>query len=441
MIPLKLELKNFMAYRDPDPLDLSGLHVVCLTGDNGAGKSTLLDAITWAIWGQARAKRDDELFAQGTAEMRVALTFSEGREVYQVVRVRKLGKAVKGKAATSSGQLDFFVKDVAQNGWRQISEPRSAETQSKIERALNLSYETFVNSAYLKQGRADEFTLKPPGQRKELLGEILSLNLWVEYENIVKDRMAVIEREISKLEADVRVAEEDLQRLPEYERQLGEAQSALRDAEARLRAAEAEQREHDLQRERMQQIRAQLTQTEMRMRALDGESAKLETELRQHETSLAEYQQAVAAQAEIESGFQALQDARALSESLTGKLTSMVELNARKTGAESTIADARRQLESARDAAQRALDEAKREADAGDAATRLQAITRAERKPDRASAEISTTGRATPERFGSAGRGARAERCAQTRDERDQTAHDRAGCNRRNLPGLRASAG
>ena len=61
MIPVKLEIYNFLAYRDPGPLDLTGIHVACLVGANGAGKSSLLDAITWALWGKARARRDDEL--------------------------------------------------------------------------------------------------------------------------------------------------------------------------------------------------------------------------------------------------------------------------------------------------------------------------------------------------------------------------------------------
>jgi exonuclease SbcC len=375
MIPQRLELKNFMAYREPDPLDLTGLHVVCLTGDNGAGKSTLLDAITWALWGQARAKRDDELFAQGAAEMRVALTFVEGKETYQVVRMRRLGKAAKGKPASSSGQLDFFIRDAAQNGWRQISEGKTSETQQKIERTLNLTYDTFINSAYLKQGRADEFTLKPPGQRKELLGEILSLNVWSEYEEKAKQHLIVIDRERFKLEADLRASEEELLRLPEYERALGDATAAISESESTLRSAETEQRNIDAQRERAQALRAQLSQCEARLRAIDAERDKIRSELEQHQHSLRSYQAAVAARVEIEQGYQALIDARALSDALTVKLTSMVELNARKTRAEGAIADARRAIESECDAALRVLESLESAANAADSRAKLAAIT------------------------------------------------------------------
>ncbi len=93
MIPLRLELRNFLPYREPAPLDFTGLHVACLAGENGAGKSALLDAITWALWGKARSNSADDLIHQGATEMRVALTFSLGGQTYQAIRQRKAGKA------------------------------------------------------------------------------------------------------------------------------------------------------------------------------------------------------------------------------------------------------------------------------------------------------------------------------------------------------------
>ncbi len=62
MIPIKLRMRNFMCYRDNvPPLLFDGIHTACVSGDNGNGKSTLIDAMTWALWGQARTKSDDDL--------------------------------------------------------------------------------------------------------------------------------------------------------------------------------------------------------------------------------------------------------------------------------------------------------------------------------------------------------------------------------------------
>jgi len=356
MIPLKLELKNFMAYRDPEPLDFSGLHVVVLTGDNGAGKSTLLDAITWALWGQARAKRDDELIHQGTTDMRVALTFCEGPHIYQVVRSRRINKAAKGKAPGSSGTLEFFIK-TADNGWNQLTEARVSDTQEKIIRTLNLTYETFINSAYLKQGRADEFTLKPPAQRKAVLSDILNLGIWQDYEAQAKERVAALETKQERLKVELNQADAEIARLPEYERLLDEAQAAARDAQQVLQAAEAAMAEIERQRERGRALHAQQTQTEARLRDLQAELEKLYAERERHEALLRQYQSALQEREEIERGFAELEQARALNETLNVKLASMAGLNERKYRAEAALADAVRALKSELEDRRRRLSE------------------------------------------------------------------------------------
>src|SRR6478672_7435403 len=109
VIPSKLLLRNFMCYRDEvPPLDFDGISIACLSGENGAGKSALLDAITWALWGEARLKSDDELFAL------------DGQD-YRVIRKRSKGKRV-GQSA-----LDFQVRN---NGsWKVLTGAGVRETQ------------------------------------------------------------------------------------------------------------------------------------------------------------------------------------------------------------------------------------------------------------------------------------------------------------------------
>ena len=53
-----------------------------LTGESGAGKSSLLDAITWALWGKARAKRDEDLIHLGQGDMYVQLDFEQEGTTY-----------------------------------------------------------------------------------------------------------------------------------------------------------------------------------------------------------------------------------------------------------------------------------------------------------------------------------------------------------------------
>ena len=91
MIPVRLNVRNFMCYTDVhDPLVFDGIEVACLTGQNGHGKSALLDAMTWALWGKARTQRADDLIHQapGVTEMEVEFEFRLGEEQYRVIRKR-----------------------------------------------------------------------------------------------------------------------------------------------------------------------------------------------------------------------------------------------------------------------------------------------------------------------------------------------------------------
>ena len=161
MIPLKLSLSNFLCYRDGVPaLDLSGIHVACLSGDNGHGKSALLDAMTWALWGKARASTEDELVHMGQTEAAVDFEFAVDGTRYRVLRKRKRA----GTRKRGESMLDFFVDEAGE--WRVLTGASLSDTSQRIQETLKMDYDTFINSAYLAQGRADEFVRRTPGGRK-----------------------------------------------------------------------------------------------------------------------------------------------------------------------------------------------------------------------------------------------------------------------------------
>src|SRR3970040_604287 len=92
MIPLSLSLSGFLSYLDPVELDFSAIELACIAGPNGAGKSSLLDAITWALFGQAR-KRDDALINARASAADVCLTFAYEGNTYRVKRLKPREKA------------------------------------------------------------------------------------------------------------------------------------------------------------------------------------------------------------------------------------------------------------------------------------------------------------------------------------------------------------
>ncbi|MCK4264869.1 SMC family ATPase [Candidatus Babeliales bacterium] len=173
MIPIKLELKNFLSYGDfVQTIDFKDYPLICLSGRNGHGKSALLDALTWGIWGQARklsgkAKAEEDLLRIGTSQMLVSLEFEFNGKKY---RVRREFYKTYGKNITN---LDFEC--FSDNHFISLTDKTIRATQKKIETLLNLDFDTFVNSAFLRQGGSNEFSKKTPKERKDILGTILGL--------------------------------------------------------------------------------------------------------------------------------------------------------------------------------------------------------------------------------------------------------------------------
>jgi exonuclease SbcC len=172
MIPLRLKLRNFMPYRGDLPaFSLAGIHTACISGENGAGKSSLIDAITWALWGKARSGADDDLISVGAEETEVEFDFSVAGQIYKSIR-----KRTRPKKITSSGQTTLDLISFSDGGLNNISGDTLSQTQEIIKRLLHMDYDTFINSAYLRQGHADEFSRQTPARRKEVLASILKLD-------------------------------------------------------------------------------------------------------------------------------------------------------------------------------------------------------------------------------------------------------------------------
>ena len=336
MIPVRLQVRNFLCYRDNVPsLDFAGIHVACLSGANGHGKSALLDAITWALWGKARAREDNALIHQGQTDMEVEFDFLMDGHLYRIIRKR----SAKGR-----GQSALELQAGDNGDFRVLTEETLRATQARINSILRMDYDTFINSAFLMQGRADEFTVKSPADRKQILADILGLSLYDRAEEAAKDKAREAEQRMGELNAELREIERELANLPAYREeentltveaeklagQREESQKQLQDAQAALAELNLKKRDlADLEARRAQDART-LGSREQQRTGLLGRAGELDALLRQADA--------------IDAGYQELLRMRQ-SEAETGqKAIKANELGAQAVRLESLIAQARQKI-------------------------------------------------------------------------------------------------
>ncbi len=366
MLPIRLELKNFLAYRNPDSIYFEGIHLACLSGPNGAGKSSILDAVTWAIWGKARARSDDELIHIGQEEMVVTLDFVQHETLYRIMRRRRLGnKRKSGGRSPGTTMLDLFGWVEDENTFRIISEPSIRQTQDKIKQLIGLDYDTFANSAYLQQGRADAFTVQAPAHRKRILAEILNLNLWGIYEDRTKARLREINNSLTVIATQMQEAEEEIAQEPVVRQEFELAEEQLEQARELVAQAEARFREMAGAETELQAAESELRQAQYQINERQREIGGVEDQIAHYRQRLADYQAVIDQRETIEDGYNKLVEARDADQELGNKLRELLDVEGEIQRIKQQIAGVQQQIEHEIVSSETLIDEATRQGEVG----------------------------------------------------------------------------
>ena len=340
MIPVRLKMRNFMCYRDNvAPLNFEGIHIACLSGDNGNGKSALIDAMTWALWGKARTGSDDDLVHAGQPEMEVEFDFTVEQQSYRIIRKRS-----RPKKQGSAGQslLEF---QIAGNGdFRSITGNSLTHTQQNITDVLHMDYDTFINSAFLRQGHADEFTIKRPAERKQVLANILGLSFYDRLEEQARQIARQQEDEKGRLESALREISDELAKKPSYEAELEEAQRALDGIDKSLAETDASLSGLRLEKETLVRKKAQFDQMEAGITGRQQSLELLNGQVKQHRLRIGEYEGLITRRTVIEEGFTRFIEAKLTDKEFSQKLMLLSRLKERQGQLEKVIFTAQENL-------------------------------------------------------------------------------------------------
>lgn len=341
MIPLSLRLNNFMSYHELEPpLNFGGFQIACLSGRNGEGKSALFDGITWSLWGRARGVDErgtgtDELITEGQNQMQVEFVFELEQNTYRVIRSRS-----KRKQTT---RLEFQIKS---NGhFSPLTGNSIRETQGKINQLLRLDYRTFINSAFILQGKADSFLNLKATERKEILAEILNLGIYDRLEESAREAKRELEKRYGALQTEVDMLDHEIEHeakhksdLTRVEHDLAELREELGRKEERLNQLKLEQAKVDGQRKLLQELEGGIGQTK-------NEIDRLSEELIENQANLEKLRFYLERSDKIRNGHGELQKLRAQEEDLARKAPRFRELQNKLRLSETEIASRMGQLE------------------------------------------------------------------------------------------------
>ncbi|HET7034452.1 MAG TPA: SMC family ATPase [Thermomicrobiaceae bacterium] len=337
MIPTSLSVRNFMCYRSSVEIDLRGVRVACLSGDNGAGKSALLDCITWALWGKARVNNDRQLMALNASEMEVVFSFLLAGQEFRVSRRR-------GRGGNGPLTLELQIRD--EGRWRSISGATSRETQQAIDRLLCMDYDTFINSSFILQGRADEFTTKTPASRKQVLADILNLSEYDRLEEMARAEFRERDRQLREIDLELARLERELESAPQHQAEVARLSHVILELGRQIDS-------HDARLQTVRRLLQALEVTAEQRERLLGEIRSLDQELdelvrlRGETERRIESQRAILARRqEIEDGYQRLAALRLRNEELTAQLAARQGLLEQRRAAERVITGKEHEVES-----------------------------------------------------------------------------------------------
>ncbi len=239
MRPLQIEVTNFGAIPHA-VISLVGVDIASVCGPNGAGKSTAITiAPMFALFGTNKAGCSaDNMVRTGATEASVTFDFDHHGEVWRVIRTR----SIKGK-----GKSTLELQRQSGEMWASESGASIAETQKKIIQLLNLDEETFLSSSMILQGRSNEFTSRPAGQRKAILAQILQLEQYESLQDKARAKAGEVSQALEKIKTQIAVIDQRLAEKTPLESEKLTAEMQKAHCKSKIKRLEADLHSHQIE--------------------------------------------------------------------------------------------------------------------------------------------------------------------------------------------------
>ena len=193
----KIRWRNFLATGNSwTEIDLCKDRKTLFVGENGAGKSTLLDALCFVLFNKPYRKinKPQLINAITRKECQVEVEFEVKGQTYNIVRGMKPN-----------------IFEIWKNGELINQDAASKDYQQHLEKnILRTNFKTFCQIVILGSAGFVPFMQLPAGQRREIIEDLLDLQIFTTMNSILKDKHGDIDKSVFTLEKDLSAVSERL---------------------------------------------------------------------------------------------------------------------------------------------------------------------------------------------------------------------------------------
>lgn len=224
----KLRWKNFLSTGNNfTEIDFQESPTTLIVGHNGSGKSTLLDALSFALFGKSHRKisKPQLVNSINNKGLLVEVEFSIGSSKYKIVRGMKPNK------------FEIWV-----NGTMLNQDSHNKEYQSVLEKnIIKLNHKSFHQIVVLGSSSFVPFMQLPAQARREVIEDLLDINMFSKMNQILKEKIAVLKEDIRQNAHSTEIVKTKINAQKKYLRDLTAINSAYRkEKEDSISAAQEE---------------------------------------------------------------------------------------------------------------------------------------------------------------------------------------------------------
>lgn len=193
----KLRWKNLLSTGNIfTEIELNKHNTTLIVGENGAGKSTILDALSYALFGKPFRKINKTQLLNSITQkgLLVEVEFTIGTQQYMIRR---------GMKPT--------VFEVYQNEKLLNQSAEMKDYQEILEKQiLKVNHRSFCQVVVLGSATFQPFMQLPAGQRREIIEELLELQIFTTMNSLLKNKVMINNEEVTRFTADKKIAEEKI---------------------------------------------------------------------------------------------------------------------------------------------------------------------------------------------------------------------------------------